>query len=214
MSERPRHDSNMRHTVPETDALSPELRGRDASEDSDERPRRSASVAPNPACRTNTYTSTIDSSWLIRSSSWPNCWHRRLPRSPVAMTRSIRWCGPAIGPTPRPTARSRSPSNSVASHATWPTMSSPPPISPARRRSRLPGPGFINVTFDEAFLKEQLGSLEADERLGVRDDADCPSAWSSTTRHRTSPRRCTSVTCARRSSATRWFACSSSSATR
>src|SRR3954449_4192000 len=33
---RPRHDSNMRHTVPETDALSPELRGRDGSEDSDD----------------------------------------------------------------------------------------------------------------------------------------------------------------------------------
>ncbi|MEP7114310.1 MAG: arginine--tRNA ligase [Ilumatobacteraceae bacterium] len=30
------------------------------------------------------------------------------------------------------------------------------------------GPGFINVTFDESFLKEQLHSLEADERLGVR----------------------------------------------
>lgn len=31
------------------------------------------------------------------------------------------------------------------------------------------GPGFINVTFDEAFLKEQLRLLEADERLGVRN---------------------------------------------
>ena len=30
------------------------------------------------------------------------------------------------------------------------------------------GPGFINVTFDEGFLKEQLLSLETDERLGVR----------------------------------------------
>ena len=30
------------------------------------------------------------------------------------------------------------------------------------------GPGFINVTFDEAFLKEQLATLEGDERLGVR----------------------------------------------
>ena len=30
------------------------------------------------------------------------------------------------------------------------------------------GPGFINVTFDEAFLKDQLGVLEGDERLGVR----------------------------------------------
>jgi arginyl-tRNA synthetase len=31
------------------------------------------------------------------------------------------------------------------------------------------GPGFINVTFDEAFLMEQLDSLEGDERLGVRN---------------------------------------------
>jgi arginyl-tRNA synthetase len=30
------------------------------------------------------------------------------------------------------------------------------------------GPGFINVTFDEAFLKQQLDVLEADDRLGVR----------------------------------------------
>ncbi|MEY2400166.1 MAG: arginyl-tRNA synthetase [Ilumatobacteraceae bacterium] len=31
------------------------------------------------------------------------------------------------------------------------------------------GPGFINVTFDEAFLQQQLDSLEGDERLGVRN---------------------------------------------
>ncbi|HVE19263.1 MAG TPA: arginine--tRNA ligase [Ilumatobacteraceae bacterium] len=30
------------------------------------------------------------------------------------------------------------------------------------------GPGFINVTFDEGFLKEQLDLLAADDRLGVR----------------------------------------------
>jgi arginyl-tRNA synthetase len=30
------------------------------------------------------------------------------------------------------------------------------------------GPGFINVTFDESFLREQLGVLAADEHLGVR----------------------------------------------
>ncbi len=30
------------------------------------------------------------------------------------------------------------------------------------------GPGFINVTFDESFLKEQLGLLASDDRLGVR----------------------------------------------
>ena len=31
------------------------------------------------------------------------------------------------------------------------------------------GPGFINVTFDDGFLKEQLHSLEDDDRLGVRN---------------------------------------------
>ena len=30
------------------------------------------------------------------------------------------------------------------------------------------GPGFINVTFDESFLKQQLAVLSIDERLGVR----------------------------------------------
>jgi arginyl-tRNA synthetase len=30
------------------------------------------------------------------------------------------------------------------------------------------GPGFINVTFDESFLREQLDALAADDRLGVR----------------------------------------------
>src|SRR5258706_5907848 len=30
------------------------------------------------------------------------------------------------------------------------------------------GPGFINVTFDETFLKEQLDALAVDERLGIR----------------------------------------------
>ena len=33
------------------------------------------------------------------------------------------------------------------------------------------GPGFINVTFDEGFLTEQLAALEGDERLGVRNAA-------------------------------------------
>jgi arginyl-tRNA synthetase len=33
------------------------------------------------------------------------------------------------------------------------------------------GPGFINVTFDEGFLKEQLATLAVDERLGVRTAA-------------------------------------------
>jgi len=32
----------------------------------------------------------------------------------------------------------------------------------------IAGPGFINVTFDESFLKDQLDLLAGDERLGVR----------------------------------------------
>ncbi len=58
----------------------------------------------------------------------------------------------------------RSPSNSAASRATSPTTSWLPRISPARRTLEVAGPGFINVTFDDGFLKEQLHSLEADDR--------------------------------------------------
>ncbi len=38
-----------------------------------------------------------------------------------------------------------------------------------RATLEVAGPGFINVTFDDGFLKDQLHSLEADERLGVRN---------------------------------------------
>ena len=37
-----------------------------------------------------------------------------------------------------------------------------------RKPRDVAGPGFINVTFDEGFLKEQLDSLASDDRLGVR----------------------------------------------
>lgn len=37
-----------------------------------------------------------------------------------------------------------------------------------RASLEVAGPGFINVTFDESFLLEQLQRLAADERLGVR----------------------------------------------
>ena len=68
-------------------------------------PRRVVQGPANPACRTIIGTSTIDSSWLIRSSSSPTCWHRPSPRSPVPTTRWIRWCGRATAPTRRPTVR-------------------------------------------------------------------------------------------------------------
>ena len=30
------------------------------------------------------------------------------------------------------------------------------------------GPGFVNITFDDGFLAEELGRVAADDRLGVR----------------------------------------------
>ena len=74
----------------------------------------------------------------------------------------------------------------------------------------ISGPGFLNITFDDAWIAS-----------GRRPAADPGSAcrprrrrWSrSTTRRPTWPRRCTSATCAPRWSATRWRACSSTSAT-
>ena len=76
------------------------------------------------------------------------------------------------------------------------------------RDVELAGPGFINLTFDEGYLGPH-------RRRGGHGPSDwgspaptTPSASSSTTRIPTSPRRCTSGTCARRSSATPWPACS------
>lgn len=37
-----------------------------------------------------------------------------------------------------------------------------------KARLEVAGPGFINVTFDDAFLTDQLGALASDERVGVR----------------------------------------------
>ena len=49
-----------------------------------------------------------------------------------------------------------------------PTPSLPPPISAAKATLEVAGPGFINVTFDDSFLIEQLGALADDDRVGVR----------------------------------------------
>ena len=76
----------------------------------------------------------------------------------------------------------------------------------------ISGPGFINLTLSDSFVAGLVAELSADERLGVPPPAH-PRPWSSTTRRPTWPRRCTSATCAARSSATRWPGCSGSSAT-
>ena len=164
----------MRHTVPETDALSPELRGRDAREDSDEPSAASASVGES-ACRTIGHTSTIDSSWLIRSSSWPTCWHRRLRR--------VAGGDDAVDPVVRPSDRADAQANGALALAKQlgrkPRDVADDVVAAAdltgKATLEVAGPGFINVTFDDGFLKEQLHSLEADDRLGVRN-APCSRA--------------------------------------
>ncbi len=58
------------------------------------------------------------------------------------------------------------------------------------------GPGFVNVTFSPAFLAGELTSVAAGDSVGL-EPAERPllRSWS-TTRRRTSPRRCTSATSA------------------
>ena len=86
----------------------------------------------------------------------------------------------------------------------------------ARRRRvadppEVAGPGFINFRLDEAWIGAALRATAADRSSGpVR--AARRNASSSTTARRTSPRRCTSGTCARPSSATRSPASCASSA--
>ena len=116
----------------------------------------------------------------------------------------------ATAPTPRPTAPSP-----------WPRSSAGRPRERGRggrrRRptstasavtSRSPGRASSTSPSTTAFLAGTVAAVAADERLGRRPRPTTPSASSSTTRRPTSPRRCTSATCAPRSSATRWCGCS------
>ena len=74
------------------------------------------------------------------------------------------------------------------------------------------GPGFINLTLSDDFVAAQVAALSADPGWGW-SRRHTPRRWSSTTRRPTWPRRCTSGISAAPSSATRWPACSGSSAT-
>ena len=78
--------------------------------------------------------------WPIRWSSWPTVCGRRSRWSAGARA-SIRWCVRPSMPTPRPTARYRSPRSSADRRARWPRRCSTPPTSAAwPPRSRSPGP--------------------------------------------------------------------------
>ena len=63
------------------------------------------------------------------------------------------------------------------------------------------GPGFINITLGDAWLASLLTGVDADERLGVPEVRSRRPSRSTTPRPM-SPRRCTSATCGRPSSAT------------
>ena len=138
--ERPRNDSNIRHMVPETNALSPELRGRDAARIASNVPRQ-RKRATNAARHSNGSAGTIDRSWPIRSSPSPTCWRRRSRRSPVVTAR--RPGGASQRPRTRPGQRGAGARQAARPQAlvTWPTTSSPRPISTGRPRSRSQGPG-------------------------------------------------------------------------
>ena len=122
----------------------------------------------NPACRTIIVTSTIDSSWLIPSSSSPTCWHRPSPRSPGTdgVDPVVRR---ATAPTPRPTARC-----ALAKAAR------PQPARRRRRRGRrrrprrrgarveVAGPGLHQPHLRRRLPRGTSSTgVAADERLGV-----------------------------------------------
>ena len=121
-----------------------------------------------PGCRTNALTGTIDRSWLIRSSSSPSCWHRRSLPLPVRTA--------PVDPVVRPSDRADAQANGALALAKQ-LGRSPRDVADAvvaaadlggKATLEVAGPGFINVTFDDSFLIEQLDALADDDRLGVR----------------------------------------------
>ena len=72
------------------------------------------------------------------------------------------------------------------------------------RRPGLPQPDASTTPSS----RSEAAAVSADERLGLRPVRHAPRPSSSTTRRPTWPRRCTSATCAPRSSATPWCGCS------
>ena len=220
----------MRHTVPETDALSPELRGRDASEDSDERPAgiarasakcgrwrprwpRGTKIAP-PFGEVSPYGTNLVPDG-DNSSMSNECVHEydrlfmadplvivadllapAFPASPAGWGMSIRWFGRVIAPTRRPTVPSLSPSN-------WAQASRCGRRRGRRCRRRRQGDARGGRTrVHQRHVRRGVPARAAPSprrrRAPRRASGHCPSGSSSTTRRPTSPRRCTSGTCARR----------------
>ena len=65
-------------------------------------------------------------------------------------------------------ARSRCPSASNATRASWPSRSSPRSTSrDLCERVEISGPGFLNLTLSTSFIAEEVGRLVSDERLGI-----------------------------------------------
>ena len=75
------------------------------------------------------------------------------------------------------------------------------------------GPGFLNLTLRADDLAARVERMRADARLGVAARRAARDGGRRLLGARTSPRRCTSATCAARSSATRSRACSRGRAT-
>ncbi len=61
----------------------------------------------------------------------------------------------------------------------------------------IAGPGFINVTFSPDVPRRAAGERRGRRTARRVGRVTAPRPWSSTTRRPTSPRRCTSATCAR-----------------
>ena len=135
---------------------------------------------------------------------------RRSAASDPSSRARTRWCAARTAPTSSPTSRSPPPSASRRAPPSW-RASSPRRCTATTARSRtsaVSGPGFLNITTADEALWRQLGAAPGRRAARGRPSPSRAPAWSSTTRRPTSPRRCTSGTCARRSSATAWRACS------
>ena len=87
------------------------------------------------------------------------------------------------------------------------------PTSTGVATAEIAGPGFVNLTLDSSFIAALAGRRRRRRSRSASSRPPSPSASSSTTRRRTWPRRCTSATSARRSSATPSSGCSTPSAT-
>lgn len=162
--ERPRKDSNLRHMVPETIALSPELRGRDAA--------RIASPGPGPAMNR-----------LVRRT---DRYHRPLMADPLVTVAGLlapafaRVAGAGdVDPVVRPSEHAHAQANGALALAKQlgrnPRDVAADVVAAADLGDvatlQVAGPGFINVTFSDSFLNAQLAAIASDRRLGVQAPA-------------------------------------------